>query len=127
MNPRIIAHKRRRLNLLEIQCKDKIKWRGTRIAMPNNDVVYEAGFRECWNVEYMYGEKIIRQLDVAILELEKEFKDYKAYWRRGQLPISHVSTSVEFRIVLSLELRTTEDNLTGSDDRFTRTELTIIT
>jgi hypothetical protein len=92
MNPKIIAHKRRRLNLLEIQCKDKIKWRGTRIAMPDNDVVYDAGFRECWNVEYMYGEEIIRQLDVAILELEKEFKGYKAYWRRGQSPISHVST-----------------------------------
>jgi hypothetical protein len=30
------------------------------------------------------------------LELEKEFKGYKAYWRRGQSPISHVSTSVEF-------------------------------
>jgi hypothetical protein len=45
------------------------------------------------------------------------------YLRRGQSSISHVSTSVEFGIVLNLELRTTEDNLIGSDNGFTPTEL----
>jgi hypothetical protein len=109
------------------QRKDEIKWRETRIAMTNNVVFYDAGFRECWNVEYVHGEEIIRQLDLVMLELEKELKGYKAYLRRGQSSISHVSTSVEFGIVLNLELRTTEDNLIGSDNGFTPTELINIT
>ena len=46
MIPRIIAHKRRRLNILVIQRKDEIKWWETRIAMPNDEVFYDAGFAE---------------------------------------------------------------------------------
>jgi hypothetical protein len=55
MIPRIIAHKRRRLNILVSQRKDEIKWWETRIAMPNDEVFYDAGFAERQNVEYMHG------------------------------------------------------------------------